>query len=362
MQTSVEASDTAVSVAIINHNGKHYLAETIHQVQKNCPGVAEVMVVDNLSTDGSLSFLRQTFPFVRIIAREANDGPGAARNLALLSADTDLVLLLDNDVSPCAGCLPSMIESLHRFPRAAVAMPAVLYHDRPDTVQFAGAYAHFMGTVAPYDGNSPAAQLEQASDYCTSMISAALLVDKRRLGEHGLFNESLFIYQEDHEAGYRCQAFGLGLLRVPSARCLHREGTAGLSIRQTGKVQPLRMRHTLFNRWYVLATLYQWQSLVRYLPALLGYEMIVLSGALIGGWTGDWLWAVRHLFSRAPAIIEQRCIVQGGRLISDADILQGGRFPFNTDIESSRMQKAGQQLVNLIGQMNWRLTKPRKMR
>jgi len=348
-----------VSVAVVNYNGSHFLAETIDSIMLHCQRVIEIIVVDNASTDDSRELIEHDYSHVRLLKRASSVGPGQARNLAIASARADLVLLLDNDVAPCADCLPRLIEALHRYPSAVLAMPSILYHDRPDTTQFCGAEAHFMGSVAPLSCQMRFDATKRDITACTSMISAAFLVNRKTLGHHVLFNNSLFIYQEDHEAGYRGVSAGFQLLRVPGAACLHREGTMGLSIRVSGQVHATRVRQTLFNRWYVLVTLYQGSSLLRYLPALFIHEIIVFAGLIVQRRVSDWSWAIKELNSRRHSISEQRKQVQTNRVVDDAAILRGGPFPFNEETPNSLLQTAGQALSNFVSKANWGIAKPR---
>lgn len=185
-----------------------------------------------------------------------------------------------------------------------------------------------------------------------------MMIDRARLGTHQLFSDNLFIYQEDHEAGYRCGIAALDLICVPEARCLHGDGTSGLSIRKTGVMRPERVKQTLLNRWYVVATLYQRTTLLRFLPALVFYDVVVFFGLLIGGHGRDWRWAAKEFARRLPAIRSQRQRNQTSRLRSDARILKGGAFPFNEEIRVSLLQRLGQSMINGVCLLNWCLAKP----
>jgi len=348
-----------VTVAVSNYNGKAYLADTLAAAWASVPPGSEVMVVDNASTDGSVALVERRFSQTRILVRGGNDGPGSARNLALRKARFPQVFLIDNDVAPQPGCLEALREAMRRFPAAAVAMPAILYRRLPRRVQFAGGEAHFLGSVAPLEAGQRVEDLDPSPRRCSSIISAALLVDRDRLGGRALFNEELFIYQEDHEAGLRLGIQGGQIVCAPSARCLHGAGSIDLSIRQTGRVTPMRQRQTIYNRWYVVATLYQFRTLARFAPAFLCYEIVQLLGSVASGGGSHWLWAFGRLFRQAGPILRQRRRVGSRRVHSDRELLKGGAFPFNRETAPSRLQKAGQAVVNAVCQANWRLAGPR---
>lgn len=64
-----------LSVIIVNYNVKYYLEQCLESLQRALEGIeAEVFVVDNHSSDGSIAYLRPCFPAVRFIASAHNLG------------------------------------------------------------------------------------------------------------------------------------------------------------------------------------------------------------------------------------------------------------------------------------------------
>src|SRR5437762_13200421 len=85
-----------ISVVVCNYNGERYLDECLAAVEKLEGRVDEVIVVDNASTDASLSILRERWPRVRVIPMPRNEGPCPARNAGMRAARNRWVLALDN--------------------------------------------------------------------------------------------------------------------------------------------------------------------------------------------------------------------------------------------------------------------------
>ncbi len=69
---------------------------------------AEVVVVDDASTDGTADMLAGRFPWVRVTVNSANLGPGPARNAAAAEARGELLVFLDSDAVPCGGWLEQL--------------------------------------------------------------------------------------------------------------------------------------------------------------------------------------------------------------------------------------------------------------
>lgn len=87
---------TTLSVIIPNFNRAHLIGETLENVLRQSRPPDEVIVVDDGSTDGSSLVIERFAPRVRLI-RQANAGPGAARNRGLAEARGELIQFMDSD-------------------------------------------------------------------------------------------------------------------------------------------------------------------------------------------------------------------------------------------------------------------------
>jgi GT2 family glycosyltransferase len=343
-----------VSVGVVNHNGESYLRATLAAVRALGPSVAEILLADDASTDGSVALVRRDFPEVRVIELGVNRGPGAVRNALIDAAAHDRLLLVDNDVRPLPGSLEALGRALDAHPNAALAMPTVLLEGEPEKVQYLGAEPHFMGVMALRRAGTPVSSLNGRVEKVGSVVSACLLVDRARLGPIR-FETRYFIYHEDHEFGLRCRLLGRELLAVPAARCLHGEGTIGVSLRQTGRFTPVRVRYTILNRWRTLLGLYQGRTLLRFTPALAAFELVQLAGAVRMGWVGHWLWSARQIVRELPLILRQRRAFRRERRARDLDVLIAGPFPYNSAFPRRGIERAAMRAVDAVARLNWRL-------
>lgn len=351
----MRVNDRSVSVGIVNHEGESYLMRTLQAVERLAAEVDDVLLVDSGSTDAGPSLVRERFPRVRVIELGANLGPGAARNRIIREATHDRILLIDNDVEPEPGCARALGAALDRHPNAVLAMAAVLYEDRPDTVQYVGASPHFLGTPALLHADTRAAALPDDVRVVGTAITCCLMVDRARFGDRRWFDEHLFFYLEDHEFGLRASLQGFDCLAVPGARCRHRAGTVGVSLRQTGRFTPVRVRYTMRNRWLTLLMLYQGRTLFRLAPALAAFEALQLLGAARKGWLGHWLWAAGSAARLLPHVRRVRRALGPSRRRGDLEVLQGGPFPFNPAMTVSAPERAARRAFDRIAGLSWRL-------
>ncbi len=104
-------SQQPCSIILLNWNGKHLLAESLPAVQRaiSFSGVEhEVIVVDNGSEDGSVGWLEQNHPWVRIVSLSENLGFGEGNNRGVRAASHPIVVLLNNDMIVEQDFLPPL--------------------------------------------------------------------------------------------------------------------------------------------------------------------------------------------------------------------------------------------------------------
>jgi N-acetylglucosaminyl-diphospho-decaprenol L-rhamnosyltransferase len=86
-----------LSVIIVSYNVKYFLEQCLCSVQRALVNEAEVFVIDNHSSDGTLEYLREKFPFVQFISNHENVGFAKANNQLLEKATGKYVLFLNPD-------------------------------------------------------------------------------------------------------------------------------------------------------------------------------------------------------------------------------------------------------------------------
>ena len=88
-----------LSIVIVNYNVKYFLEQCLYSVRAAITGLdAEVWVVDNHSTDGSIEYLRPRFPEVTFIENQDNPGFAKANNQAIRMSHGEYILLLNPDM------------------------------------------------------------------------------------------------------------------------------------------------------------------------------------------------------------------------------------------------------------------------
>lgn len=105
-------SRDGASVVIPSWNGRRHLERNLPSVLEALAGNPdhEIIVVDNASSDGTVEFLRERFPQVRVLACETNLGFGEGSNAGFRAARHDVVVLLNNDMRVAPGFLQPLLD------------------------------------------------------------------------------------------------------------------------------------------------------------------------------------------------------------------------------------------------------------
>ena len=341
MITAQQASGSRpISLCLINYNGAAHLIHSLGAVRGSNLRFAEVILVDNGSTDNSRALVEQCYPEVQVVRLVQNDGPAAARNAGLRAARHDLILFVDNDVAIAPDCAFQLRVALASRPGVVAAMPRVLHAHQRNIIQYEGADCHFLGHMSPRYCEMPQDSAPREMAEVNSMVTACFLLDRAMWGEEPPFDPSFVFNYEDHDLGVRSRVRGHLLLAVPSALCLHGSGTPGLSHRPGGQHSDLRVYCLMRNRWRIMLHCFAVRTLLLLAPVLLLFELFQLAGCVRRGWLGIWLRAAGWMVFHPGTTLKRRRQVQETRRAPDHAILRGGDIPFSRGLARSRVERA----------------------
>src|SRR5205807_1643741 len=134
----VSSASPAVSVVVPNWNGRRWLPACIDAIANQELPAAEVIVVDNGSTDGSLQYLRAERPWVRVLELGDNTGFAHAANRGIAAARCDLVALINTDVVLGRDWLARMVGAIAADAAVASVACKMLSLDDPEIVYDTG--------------------------------------------------------------------------------------------------------------------------------------------------------------------------------------------------------------------------------
>ena len=223
---------------------------------------AEVIVVDNASSDGSAAMVVAEFPWVRLVANPDNRGFTAGNNQGLALSQGRYVLFLNPDTEVIGDALITMLAYMKAHPAVGAVGPLLRYAD--GSLQSSRRRFPTFGTalfestpLAWHWPDNPWARRYRIADRPDDeiqevdwVVGAALLVRRQTLDQVGDFDEGYFMYSEELDLCRRIKAAGWQIVYLPTAQIIHHEGksseqvVAARHIRfQTSKVRYFRKFH-----------------------------------------------------------------------------------------------------------------------
>jgi GT2 family glycosyltransferase len=119
-----------ISIVVVSFNTRDVLRECLLSVYREVGSLhAQVIVVDNASTDGSPEMIELEFSEVELIRSEINLGFGPGNNLGINSARGRYVVLLNSDAFLTDGSLRRSVAHMNNNPRAGLGGGRLIGHD-----------------------------------------------------------------------------------------------------------------------------------------------------------------------------------------------------------------------------------------
>jgi len=228
----------SLAVIIVSYNVRGDLDRCLRSLQMATrPGPMTVTVVDNRSSDGTLAWLRETWPDVQAVDAGGNVGFARANNLGIGATTSDLVLLLNPDTEVPAGALVTLVAALLGDDRTAIVGPRLVDADDRPELSFGpmmspwGEFSQRRLLRARAAGARWAvARIERETRQAgpRDWVSGACLLARRDdLEAVGLLDERYFMYTEDVDLCAAVRARGRLVRFVPEVTVRHLRGRSG---------------------------------------------------------------------------------------------------------------------------------------
>ncbi|MGQ9829597.1 MAG: glycosyltransferase family 2 protein [Roseiflexus sp.] len=311
----------AVDVVTVNYNHGRYLSAYLDSLRGSAYPVAGVIVVDNASTDDSLSILR-SYPEVTVISNQRNIGYSAALNQAMQHAFSPLVCATGPDVVVEANWLYPLVEQYLCNPRTTFAVASRVLTMDGSHVQSAGGSLHFCGHLNVYEMWTPVREMEDTAPREVGAIdSTSVLFDRNKFLAIGGCDPDFFVYHEEFDYCYRARMRGWTCWYHPCSIVRHGEGSMEFSVRSSGAYPRRRPFFHTRNRLLAVCKNYQLRTIIAILPALILVEALTLLTLRRMGLHGAYGDALRWLWEHRKETILKRTIVQQTRRVCDGQLL-----------------------------------------
>lgn len=223
-----------VAVIILNWNGERLLEEFLPSVIANTPAdIADIIVADNGSTDGSVNLLVKDFPTVQVLQLDNNYGFAGGYNRAIEATRYQYTLLLNSDVMTPAGWLEPLYRWACDHPDMGAAMPKILSYRNPTLFEYAGAAGGYLDHNGyPYcrgrlfdTVETDKGQYDRPARVFWA-TGAAMLVDTEAYLAAGGLDEQFFAHMEEIDLCWRLKLAGRNNYVVPASTVYHLGGAS----------------------------------------------------------------------------------------------------------------------------------------
>ena len=309
----------AVSIVVVNFNGGDRLRACLRAMRATAP-LAELVVVDNASTDGSAD-LGDLAGEARLIRNGDNIGYAAALNQAARQTGGALLVFSNMDTVPEPGWLEPLVAHLLKEPRAGAVNPLLLLSDG-QAVNAAGQNVHVTGLGFNRGLGVPAYAFGEAPFEVGGIQGAVFAMRRAVYEEIGGFDATGFLYHEDVNLSWLLRLAGYRLFCVPASRVRHDYFLSMYAekfhLLERNRVAMLlayvRPATLIFlSPFYLLTEAFAW-----------GYAAMRRHGFLRAKWN-SYRWVAAH----HQAIAERRRLARRIRRIGDLALLRVFRWAYD---------------------------------
>ena len=266
-----------VSIIIPNWNGLALLRPCLDALRRQSYRDYRVIVVDNASSDASVSVLHREYPEVQVIPLATNRGYSGGSNAGIRAARGEILVMLNNDTEAHPRWLEELIDALDRHPEAGSAASRMMIHDQPNLLHSAGDIYRANGIPDSRGVRQPYGSPFDQEGYVFGGCGGAVAYRRKMLDAIGLFEERFFMYCEDVDLNWRAQLAGWRCVYAPKAVVYHHLSATGGG--------PLSSYHVGRNTLWVIARNYPTSLLKRHWREIVAAQWAIARDAL-RSWRG----------------------------------------------------------------------------
>lgn len=230
-----ESAGSRTASVVVNYESGLALARCVADLRS--AGLAELVVVDNGSTDGSLAAAEAAVSEVAVVSPGRNLGYGAAANRGVSASAAPLILICNPDLEVPLGAVTALVAALDADPGCALVGPLIRNASGerypsarrfPSMVDAAGhALLGIFASDNRFTRRYQQADLDESGTDTRTVdwVSGACFLVRRSAFESiGGFDESYFMYVEDVDLCWRIGRSGWSVAYVPGAEVTHLQG------------------------------------------------------------------------------------------------------------------------------------------
>ncbi|MBC6998416.1 glycosyltransferase family 2 protein [Cytophaga sp. FL35] len=240
-----------IAVVILNWNGEVLLERYLKSVV-DYSADAQIYVVDNASTDGSVAYIKKNYPQVTVIVNPDNGGFTTGYNQGLKHIDADIYCLLNSDIEVTPNWLEPIAELFNTNKEVAIVQPKILDMLKKDHFEYAGAAGGFIDRLGyPFCRGRIFQALEKDTGQYDDTVEifwatgACMFIKKEVFWELKGFDETYFAHQEEIDLCWRAKNKGYKIFYTGKSKVYHLGGSTLSNMNP--KKTFLNFRNSLFS-------------------------------------------------------------------------------------------------------------------
>ena len=307
-----------VTIIIPNWNGRHLLGTCLDSLRRQTFRDFETIVVDNGSSDGSVEFLRENYPEVRLIALEDNRGFSAAVNRGIREARGEYIALLNNDTEADPRWLEELVKALDSHPEVGLCASKMIDFHKRTLIDRAGDCFTIYGLAIKRGAGERDCPEFNREEYVFGACAGAAIYRASLFEEIGPLDEDFFAYLEDVDLSFRAQLYGYKCLYVPSAVVYHMAGATSRAFQTRLKKFGINIKNNLF----VVVKNMPGGLILRYSPLMVPAYAVLLGFFILGGMGRPVVLfdTIGELLRKLPLMVKKRREILGKRRVDDTYI------------------------------------------
>ncbi len=250
-----------LSVIIVNYNTRDVTSKAVQSVLDHCGGLnLEVIVVDNDSSDDSVTALRTAFPEATILAAGHNGGYAWGNNIGIRQARGRYLLILNPDAQVYDGTLERAVSYLENNPDIGILGGHVSLENgaqQPTLFRQVSLSSLFWNILVPnriirktrmFGDQRYASRARDTVQDVDVVAGCFMMVPRTVIDAVGVMNDRFFMYSEESEWCWRVRQAGLKVRYNPDIRLLH-YGAVSTGQTSPWKSVEIARGHILFLRF-----------------------------------------------------------------------------------------------------------------
>lgn len=222
-----------LAIIVVSTNEARWLRPCLTTLFEHAGGLdLDVVIADNMSTDGTRELVEKQFPQVRVVTCE-NRGFAHANNRALMTTSAPFVLFLNPDTEVADGTFADLITEFDVRPRLGLVgvrqvtadgsvFPTIHRFPTPTRLFFEAIGSEHYPFRAPWLGERELAMSRYSEDVECDWTSGSFMLARREaLESSGYLDERFFLYSEEVDLCLRVKRAGWEIRHLPTMTIVH---------------------------------------------------------------------------------------------------------------------------------------------